>query len=63
MEYEEATVTVILVATLCKIPEFLLKRMEELEIKEGIKTVQTTAPLRSARQPRFVVKTVETPYH
>ena len=46
----------IVVGALGRVPEGLKKRLEELEIRGGIKTLQLTALLRSTRRPRRVLE-------
>ena len=49
------TVVPIVVGALGTVPEGLDKRLEELEIRERIKTIQTTALLKSARILRIII--------
>ena len=49
----------IVIDTLRTIPNGLVKRLDDLEIRKQVKTIQTTALLRSPRIPRRVLETLE----
>ena len=53
----KATVIPIVIGALGTIPEGLIKRREDMEIRGQVETIQTTALLRSARILRRVLET------
>ena len=57
LSYMKVTVIPIVVDALITISKCLVKRLENLEIKGRVETIQTTALLRSARILRRVLET------
>ena len=53
----KVTVIPIIIGALCTVTKGLLKRLEDMEIRGWVETIQTTASLRSARILRRVLVT------